>query len=134
MRNYVPCWDKIGISRDRYLELLRFCRQYDEWKLRADSMIGIHGQSLDGQPHGNGMGDPVAAAAERRYTLLGKMALVEECAAGVSGGQWATALIMNICRGIPYAKIPAVVLPSSYRAAFFHARKEFFVLLDEKRK
>lgn len=134
MRNYVPCWDKIGISRDRYLELLRFCRQYDEWKLRADSMIGIHGQSLDGQPHGNGMGDPVAAAAERRCTLLAKIEMVESCAESVGEGAWKNAIIENVCHKIPYSHIPAHLMPTSHAPDFYSARKEFFILLDLRRQ
>lgn len=28
---YTPCWKQIGISQERYFELLHFCRQYPEW-------------------------------------------------------------------------------------------------------
>ncbi len=28
---YTPCWKQIGISQERYLELVYFCRQYPEW-------------------------------------------------------------------------------------------------------
>ena len=133
MRNYIPCWDKIGISKDRYMELLRFCRQYDEWKMRAASMIGIHGQQMDGQPHGSSVGDPVYAAVAKRSALLAKIEMVEDCAGTAGGGAWKKALIMNACRGVPHSKIPPEFMPTSFRSAFFAARKEFFLLLDERR-
>ena len=63
---YIPCWKQIGIAKDRYLELLHFCRQYPEWQMEAASLIGIQGMKMDGQPRGTKKHDPVAAAAERR--------------------------------------------------------------------
>ena len=49
---YLPCWKQIGISQDRYQELLHFCRQYPEWKMEANSLIGIRAIKADGLPHG----------------------------------------------------------------------------------
>lgn len=132
MRNYIPCWDKIGISKDRYLELLYFCRQYDRWKHEASAYLGIRGKALDGMPHGAGVGDPVAMAAERRMTITAKIDLVEQCALAVSDGQWMRALIDNVCRGKPYSMLSPICLPTSHREDFFKARREFFVLLDHK--
>ena len=60
---YLPCWKQIGISQDRYTELLHFCRQYPEWKAEANSLLGIRAIKMDGLPHGSGKSDPVAAAA-----------------------------------------------------------------------
>ena len=53
---YTPCWKQIGISQDRYTELLHFCRQYPEWKAEANSLIGIRAIKMDGQPHGTADG------------------------------------------------------------------------------
>lgn len=130
MRNYIPCWDKIGISKDRYLELLYFCRQYPQWIHQASSMLGIRGKALDGMPHGVGVGDPVALAAERRERLMSKVAVVDR-AADVLGGGWHAALILNVCYAVPYSKIQRDIMPTSHRAAFFRARKEFFLALDK---
>ena len=32
---YTPVAAQIGISKARYMELLHFCRQYDDWKKEA---------------------------------------------------------------------------------------------------
>ena len=48
---YLPCWKQIGISQDRYTELLHFCRQYPEWKAEANSLLGIRAIKMDGLPH-----------------------------------------------------------------------------------
>lgn len=130
MRNYVPCWDKIGISKERYLELLYFCRQYRRWKHEAAQLLGIQSHAGDGQPHGSGITDPTARAAEKRAALTEKIALVERCAQSVGSGEWTVSLISNICDGKPYAYIDPVELPTANRSAFFKARREFFVRLN----
>lgn len=130
MRRYIPCWESIGIKKDRYLELLHFCRQYPEWKSEAASLIGIRGKALDGMPHGAGVGDPVASAAERREKLMKKVDMVELCAMQVEEGAWFAALIQNVCMGRGYDVLDPTLMPTSKRQAFFHARKEFFSLLD----
>lgn len=131
MRNYIPCWEKIGISKERYLELLHYCRQYDQWKRDAASLVGIRGKALDGQPHGSGVGDPVFAAVEKRNAIIAKVHMVERCAMSVDGGIWFNALIENVCRAKPHGVIDQALMPTSNRGAFFHARKKFFLLLNE---
>lgn len=133
MRRYIPCWETIGIRKDRYLELLHYCRQYPEWRSEAASLIGGHGQKLDAMPHGSGVGDPVASSAERRAGLLEKIALVERCARSVQDGAWYSALIQNVCMARPYSVIDPTLFPTSTRSAFFRARREFFLALHTEK-
>lgn len=133
MRHYIPSWDAIGIKRERYLELLHFCRQYPDWKAEAASLLGVHGQAMDGMPHGSTVGDPVAAIAARRERLTNNIEIVDSCAASVEGGRWYPALIQNVCMGRSYSTLSVTVLPNSNRNSFFNARKEFFLALDMKR-
>ena len=129
---YVPCWKQIGISKERYQELLHFCRQYPEWKIEAESLLGIRAVRNDGQPHGTGKSDPVAMAAEKRERLITKMGIVEECARHVGNGEWYQAIIQNICIGKPYSQMEAVIMPTSHKAAFFAKRRDFFMMLDKR--
>ena len=80
---YLPCWKQIGISQDRYTELLHFCRQYPEWKAEANSLLGIRAIKMDGLPHGSGKSDPTSAAAMQRERLLAKIQVVDECAKAI---------------------------------------------------
>ena len=129
---YVPCWKQIGISRDRYQELLHFCRQYPEWKIEANSLLGIRGMKQDGQPHGTAKSDPVAMAAEKRDRLLAKIEIVDQCALEVGGGEWYAAIIQNVCIGKPYTQINTALIPTSKGNPFFKHRREFFELLDKR--
>lgn len=129
---YIPCWRQIGISKDRYIELLHFCRQYPEWIREAGSLLGIRGMKLDGQPHGSGKSDPVALAAERREKLMEKIGIVDSCARAVANGEWYAALIQNICMGQPYSQIDVTLMPTSNRQGYFQRRREFFDLLNKR--
>ena len=129
---YLPCWKQIGISQDRYQELLHFCRQYPEWKAEANSLLGIRAIKADGQPHGTGKSDPVALAAERRDRLLTKIGIVDECARAISNGEWYASLIQNICIGRSYTQMDRALMPTSDKNTFFRRRREFFDMLDKK--
>lgn len=130
---YLPCWKQIGISPSRYSELLHFCRQYPEWKTEANSLLGIRALKSDGLPHGNGKGDPVAAAAEKRERLIEKIAIVDECAKAIDGGDWYASIIQNVCIGRPYEQMDRALMPTSNKNAYFKKRAEFFDLLDKKK-
>lgn len=128
---YLPCWQQIGISKDRYQELLHYCRQYPEWKTEANSLLGIKAVKMDGQPHGSGKSDPVAMAAERRDRLLNKIQLVDDCAREIGGGEWYAAIIQNVCIGRPYEQMDRALMPTSEKNAFFKIRRAFFDLLNK---
>ena len=129
---YLPCWKQIGISKDRYRELLHFCRQYPEWKTEANSLLGIRAVKNDGMPHGSGKSDPVAMAAERREKLMAKIRIVDDCAKAIDEGEWYAAIIQNVCIGRAYEKMDRALMPTSNRNAFFEKRKDFFKMLDIK--
>lgn len=133
MRNYVPHYQKYGLSTARYNELRAFCLQYPLWRAEAESLLGVGAQRYSSMPHGSGVGDPVARAAERRERLNDKIHLVEEAARAVDGGKWFAALIQNCCMGRGLAAIDQTILPTSNRNAYFVARRAFYVYLDEKK-
>ena len=132
MRRYVPDWEQYGIDRERYLELLHMCRQYPIWKRKLSDLTGIQAVKMDGQPHGSGVGDPVAALVEKRERFTAKISMIEGCALDVGDGSWAKALIQNICYGQGYHMIDPLIMPTSHRQTFFKRRKEFFILLNER--
>ena len=130
---YLPCWKQIGISQDRYRELLHFCRQYPEWKTEANSLLGIRTIKADGMPHGNGKHDPVEAIAERREKLIEKIAIVDECAKAIDDGAWFASIIQNVCIGRSYEQMDRALMPTSDKNAYFRKRREFFDLLNKRK-
>ena len=96
-------------------------------------MLGIRAVKADGLPHGNGKSDPVAAAAEKREKLLEKIAIVDECAKAVDGGDWYASIIQNVCIAKSYEQMDRALMPTSNKNAYFKKRAEFFKLLDERK-
>lgn len=131
---YLPCWKQIGISQDRYRELLHFCRQYPEWKTEANSLLGIRAIKMDGQPHGSGKSDPVAMEAEKREKLIEKIGIVDTCARAVDDGAWYASIIQNVCIGRSYEQMDRALMPTSDRNAYFKKRREFFEILNKAKQ
>ena len=131
MRTYIPgTWE---ITKERYIELRAFCRQYPQWKVEAASMLGVSGAKLDDMPHGTDVGDPTGRAVERRERILAKIDLVERCAAAIDRGAWCKALILNACNCMAWEIIRDLhpeTLKNSDRTQFFKVRRMFFNLLD----
>ncbi len=130
---YLPCWKQIGITKERYLELLNFCRQYPEWKMKANSMIGTRSIRNDGIKSGNTRNSSVEIAVEKRERVLAKMAIVEECAKSISEGKWYSVIMQHICYQKSYAHIDPVLLPTSDSNTFYKQRRLFFEILDKKK-
>jgi hypothetical protein len=126
----------LQISKDRYIELRAFCRQYPQWLVEAASVLGVSGARLDDMPHGTDPGDPTGRAVERREKVLEKINLVEGCAAAVENGRWFRALLLNVCNGMAWEYIRDLhpeTLKSNDRNLFFKARRMFFGLLDQEK-
>ena len=130
MRNYPPHYAKYGLSKARYNELRAFCLQYPLWQAEAKSLLGVGAQQYSSMPHGSGVGDPVARAAERRDHLLRKIEMVERVARTVEHGKWYTALIQNCCMGMGLHFSDPASLPTSNRNAYYKARRLFYLALD----
>ncbi len=103
---YTPCWKQIGISLDRYLELVHFCRQYPEW----------------------------IAEAQPGAEALKKIAIVEKCAKSIGNGEWCAAMIDHVCYKKTPSKIDIAFLPNSDRNVFYRQRRLFFELLNQNQK
>ena len=137
MRIYTPViTEKWRLEKERYKELLSFCRQYPTWLAEARGALDLKAQNMDGMPHGSGISNPVAAAAEARDRVLRKIEMVEGCARAVADGEWYQAIIFHVCMGWSYERIRInhpEMLKNSYRSKFFDAKRQFFILLDKAR-
>lgn len=105
---YTPCWKQIGITRERYNELLYFCRQYPTWIEAISTDIPI----------------------EKRLSAANKIAFVDECARSVANGEWYASLIENICYGKPFSHMDKTLMPTADSNTFFRIRREFFESLE----
>lgn len=128
MRTYNLKLDKYNISNAMYRELLYFCRQYDDKKQRAAHARRVCAVSIDGLPHGTGVGDPTASRAAHAERLQRDVDLIDRTAQEAAG-TLAPYLLRNVTRGIPYNCLGA---PCG-KNMFWNMRKRFFYLLAEKK-
>lgn len=130
LRRYKPDYSDIGISKDRYLELLHFCRQLPEWQKQADSYLGASAQNYDPSPHSKGaVSDPTQLAVLRREQYCTRIGIINQ-AAQAAGAEWSHILIQNVCYARPLWQFDPVIMPTSNRNAYYAAKKLFFKALD----
>lgn len=124
-------YDDYGLDKHRYLELVHFCRQYDQMKKRI--RYGLKAVSNDGMPHGYEVGRPTEQAAIRNHAAELYCGLIESAAYAAMKGLPDTcyhALMICVTQGIPYRLLPEVPLTQK---DFYARRRLFFGILNTRR-
>ncbi len=129
MRNYPLKMDEYDIGRDEYLELVYFCRQYPDKKVRLQCAISSGNQALSGMPHNPNVGDPVYASMIRRMPDMIDCELIEQSAIAAAPDMYQY-LIRNVTLGEPFYKLNAPCCQTT----FTKYRRMFFYILWYKRK
>ena len=109
MRNRVPRFlEAQGMSRERYMQLVWMCREYDAMRRRLNEMRDTLRPARYGvQPRGGGRaGDPVGDAAIRvAQSREGRcVCAIEEAAREVAGEDWPE-VIRCVCRGVGFEQM-----------------------------
>lgn len=117
---------KYEISKERYRELLHFCRQYNEWKSRTN--YGLTATSVDGMPHGSSISDPTVQQALKNEKYSTNINLIENTCKEADSEIWKY-LLRNVTTGITYEEMQ---VPRG-RVQFYNSRRKFFYMLDLKR-
>ena len=117
-----------SISRAKYNELKYFCMQYGEKQQEIHRNQGLKAIVSDGQPRGNGVGNPVESMAMRNVMLQADLDLIVNTVreADEEIEKW---LLRNVTEGIPYEWMD---VPKG-RRQFYESRRYFFYLLAQKR-
>lgn len=109
MRNRVPRFlEAQGMSRERYMQLVWLCREYDAMRRRLNEMRDTLRPARYGvQPGGGGRaGDPVGDAAVRAAQSRESRCVraIEEAAREVAGEDWAE-VVRCVCRGVGFEQM-----------------------------
>lgn len=102
MRDYYP--KTAALPQDVYNKTLWLVRGYDRLKEEAEA-LAQHSVVNDGQPRGSSVGDPTAAAAERRERIRGDLSAIEGGLEDIPE-EYRTVVFDNVARQIPFSKIP----------------------------
>lgn len=119
---------KYYIDKDRYNELLYFCKQYQSRQEEIKHLRGLKSVSMDGMPKGNTTGNPTESSAMKINKLEEENTLIEQAAAEAdrSIGQY---IVKNVTIGIKFEYMNA---PCG-REYFYKKRRQFFKILSERR-
>lgn len=118
-------WDDYGITKNRYRELLYFCRQYSEKKQRIG--YGLKAVDSDGMPRGNSTGNPTETSAMQNAILHKDVELIEQAAIQTSR-VLAPYILKNVCDELSYEYLGRVPV---CRKDFYGYRRLFFSQLDK---
>lgn len=126
--------DQYGISKAAYDELHSFCLQYDEKLARLNDAYSLKSPNLSGMPHGSGVSDPTARAAELCEKYRADIDLIESTAKEVD-----PTLAPFIIKNVTTENCPVWVLKSRYEMKtgenqFRLKRRQFYYLLALKKQ
>lgn len=126
--------DQYGISKAAYDELHSFCLQYDEKLARLNDAYSLKSPNLSGMPHGSGISDPTARAAELCEKYRNDIDLIERTAKEVD-----EVLAPFLIKNVTSDKCPPWVLKTRYgmeagEKKFNLKRRQFYYLLAVKKQ
>ena len=126
--------EKYGVSDERRMELLGFCRQYPEWKKKIIEGLTISGIKYSDTPRSNtnAIHHPTEEAAIKLERYTANCELIERIAKKVDPDYWEY-IIKGVCGkcGVEWM-IGMDNMPLS-RSAYYERRKLFLVLLDKEK-
>ena len=133
-RNDVSEKNNWYIPKERYLELVHFCRQYPHWRDQALALTGAGVSHKLSAARGQSKSDPTAYYACMLAYYEERMDMVYDSVCGLTDDiVLINALMKNIVYGTSYDILSAHdVLPVS-RSEFYNMRRQFFYILDGRR-
>ena len=125
---------KYQMSKHEFYSAYHYALQYNEWKDRYDSIVGLKAVVNDGQPHGTAPGNPTENQAMQLEDILGKIKLVEgivnEAAPDIA--RWLLKAVTN--EGVSFNYLASVMNIPCGKKYYYNARRKFYYLLAKKIK
>ena len=121
------------IPKERYYELLHFCRQYPTWKAAAERFDSLSKKPADILSKGTGIGDPTVRCVLARDYYLTKIQMVDTSAVESAGNLneiLKEGVIFGRCYEVLQARHPELLVS---RDEYYIMYRKFFSVLSDKR-
>lgn len=137
IRNEISENSKYYISKDRYLELLHFCRQYPDWKIQSkalrDTLIGSTGIIANDGVQTSEVTDKTLEQAAKLEEIDSKMQMVDKTLIE-AGDDISTYLQLAVTVGKPFKYLQTVMDIPCSKNYFYERYRRFFYMLDKVRR
>lgn len=135
MKTTVSKKNKYWISRHRYLELVHFCAQYNEWIKIRDDLEGLQKAVVAtySVPNKSDVSDPTAVTAEKIMFYNDRIEMIHK-AAYETDPIMAKYIIESVVNGYSYDKMRACSNLPCCRSVFYELYRQFFWRLSNARK
>ena len=135
MKSTVSKKNKYWISRHRYLELVHFCAQYDEWIRIRNDLMGLQKAVIAtySVPNKTDVSDPTASTAEKILYYSERIDMVND-AAKETDPVIAKYILKRVTKGYSYDKLKAKDGVPCCRQVFYELYRQFFWHLSNARK
>ena len=122
---------RYDISKHRYIELVHYCLQYQEWKDELKYNLGVSGGGgVDGMPKGSTRQDKLEEMAIKRAKLTEKCESIEK-AAELAAGDLREYIIKAVTNeGISYDYLRSRMNIPCGRRQYYEYRRKFFWILS----
>lgn len=123
-----------SLSKHEFYAAYHYALQYNEWKDRHDSIIGLHSVASDGQPKGTKVGNPTESQGIKAADLNSKMKIIEDTVSEVAPDiyKWLLKAVTN--EGITYVYLSTVMQIPCGKKYYYERRRRFYYLLAQKIK
>lgn len=134
IRSEISKKSRYYLPKERYLELVHFCRQYPEWKKAYISADGLMmGRCGTDGVSGGALPDPTAEAAMRKLYFLERIRMVEQ-AANEAAETMDGLMIEAVTEGASYECLNARRGVPCGKDAWYVLYRRFFWILDKLRR
>lgn len=125
---------KWAMSKHEFYAAYHFALQYNGWKDRRESIIGLHSVAADGQPHGTKLGNPTESQGIKAAELSEKMDLIESLVKETAPDiyKWLLKAVTN--EGITFAYLSGIMDIPCGKKYYYERRRKFYYLLAQKIK
>ncbi len=121
------------LPKERYLELMHFCRQYPEWKRAYISSDGLTARRCETESvSGGALPDPTAETAMRKLYFRMRMEMVER-AALEAAETMDKLMIESVTEGVSYECLNAMRGVPCGKDVWYVLYRRFFWILDKLR-
>lgn len=125
---------KYNLSKHRFMELMHFCLQYEDWKRALNNLATIKSPEISDMPKGRGLTtDVTAELGIKRAELEHNCMLIEDAARAADESLYEYIIYAVTHEDVTYKYLSTVKHIPCSRNTWYAVRRKFYYMLDKKK-